>query len=117
MVTAIVIPIICFYFYFLTKKEMKFFHEKWKNLDHVYEEAVITGEITQINEERQRFYYHRYVHSVQITLKTTNGQIDAKKFIPIKTGYQIPEVHIGEFVRVYGNWENRQFQISRIQKV
>ena len=50
MVTAIVIPIICFYFYWLTKKEMRESQQKWLQLKTVAEEAVISGEIVQNND-------------------------------------------------------------------
>lgn len=116
MVTAIVIPIICLYFYYLTKKEMKVFHDQWISLDHIHEEAVVTGEVLDIYEEKQRFYHDRYIHCLQITLQSANSRIVAKKLTPIKTGFQIPNIKQGEVISVYGNWESKEFIVSRIQK-
>jgi hypothetical protein len=116
MVTAILIPIICLYFYFLTKKEVKLFHEQWNNLDQIREEAVVTGEVIHISEEKQRFYYHRYVHCLLITLQGNNNRIVVKKLTPIKSGYQVPKINIGEVVHVYGNWENKEFRVTRIEQ-
>ena len=117
MVTAILIPIICLYFYFLTKKEMKIFQEQWNNLDHIDEEAVLTGEVIHMSEERQRFYYHRYVHCLLITLQSANRKIVVKKLTPIKTGFKLPDIKHGEVITVYGNWENKaEFHVARIEK-
>lgn len=116
MVTAILIPIILLYFYFLTRKEMRFFHDQWTKLDDVHEEAIVAGEIIHISEEKQRFYYHRYVHHLQITVKTTSGTVVVKKLTPIKAGYQIPNIKKGDIVRIFGNWENREFHVARIEK-
>ncbi|MEH7493268.1 hypothetical protein V7177_13575, partial [Neobacillus niacini] len=60
MVTAVVIPIICLYFYWITRKEMKLNDSKWLASAEVRKEAVLTGEIRSVNREKQRFYYHRY---------------------------------------------------------
>jgi hypothetical protein len=58
MVTAVVIPIICLYFYWITRKEMKLNDSKWLAAAEVSKEAVLTGEIRSFNREKQRFYYH-----------------------------------------------------------
>ena len=95
---------------------MKVFHDQWNNLDQTHEEAVVTGEVIHINEEKQRFYYHRYVHCLLITLQCANSRIVVKKLTPIKTGFQIPDIKQGEVVSVYGNWQSKEFLVARIQK-
>jgi F0F1-type ATP synthase membrane subunit a len=70
MVTAVVIPIICLYFYWITRKEMKLNDSKWLALAEIKKEAVVTGEIRSISTEKQRFYYHRYILVYELTLQT-----------------------------------------------
>jgi len=114
MVTAIVIPIICFYFYYLTYKESKAFKEKWTNLDQVKEEAILSGKIISIKEEKQLYYHRRYVHIIEIRLQTSFNIITAKKITPIKGSFETNKMNTGEIVSIYGNWEKEEFRISRI---
>lgn len=116
MVTAIVIPIICFYFYYLTYKERKAFNAEWTTLDQVNEEAIVSGKIISIKEEKQLYYHHHYVHILEIKLQTSFKIITAKKITPIKGAYEANKMNAGEIVSIYGNWEKEGFRISRIIK-
>ncbi|MDF2039575.1 hypothetical protein P2R12_21805 [Cytobacillus oceanisediminis] len=116
MVTAIVIPIICLYFFWLTKKEMREGYEKWASLKNVPEEAIISGEVVQISENRQRYSYSRYVHVLELTIQTkSNRHSNIKKITPLMKNIRIPSVKIGDSVHLYGNWEDDFFQVGRIQ--
>ncbi|PLR97409.1 hypothetical protein [Bacillus sp. T33-2] len=115
MVTAIVIPIIFIYFYWLTRKEIRENHEKWLQLEHVPEEAVITGKILELTEARERFYYHRFNHVLNIKVQTDDKILTVKKITPIREGATFPEITPGEHVRFYGNWKEGYFQVGRIE--
>lgn len=115
MVTAIVIPIICLYFYWLTKKEMRESYEKWTDLNNVPEEAIISGEIVHMSESKQRYYYHRYVHVLDLTiLSAGNKQWKVKKITPLMKDATLPAVNVGDTVHLYGNWREEFFHVSRI---
>jgi hypothetical protein len=89
MVTAIVIPIICLYFYWLTKKEMKEHDRTWITAGDVRHEAVLTGEIKSIEEEKERFYYHRYIYVQTIQLQTaTKLNYSEKDYSPYEKPYK-----------------------------
>jgi hypothetical protein len=109
MVTAIVIPIICLYFYFLTKKEMRENDTKWLKAGHVNQEAIIMGEIKDILEEKQRFYYHRYIYVQSLKLQTETKLMTAQKLTPITNNFNKDSFRVGEVIRVYGSWDNNKF--------
>ena len=116
MVTAIVIPIICLYFFWLTKKEMREGYEKWASLKTVPEEAIMSGEVVQISESRQRYNYSRYIHVLELTIQTkSNKHSNIKKITPLMKNTRIPSVKIGDSVHLYGNWKDDFFQVGRIQ--
>jgi hypothetical protein len=118
MVTAIVIPIICLYFYWLTKKEMREGYEKWRSLADVPEEAIISGEVVHLSESRQRYNYSRYVHVLELTVQTKGFKhSNIKKITPLMNNTSISSVKIGDPVHLYGNWKDDFFHVGRIQIV
>jgi hypothetical protein len=117
MVTAVVIPILCLYFFWITRKEMKLNDSKWLASAEVAKEAVLTGEIKSFNQEKQRFYYHRYILLYELTLQTETKLIKAKKLIPIKNNIEIDTFSVGEVIRIYGSWEGNHFHFNEYQLV
>jgi hypothetical protein len=117
MVTAIVIPIICLYFYWITRKEMKENDIKWLKAGEVQQEAILTGEIKSINEEKQRFYYHRYLFVQELKLQTKTKLIIVKKITPIEKNAKINAFTIGEYIRVYGGWKGNQFYFKHYETI
>jgi hypothetical protein len=117
MVTAILIPIICFYFYWVTKKDMKENEHKWKNLTNIYEEAIVSGKIIQLEETRKRFYYHRYINVMNIQLQTDTKMIHVKRVTPFTKQKDPIALKIGDHVRLYGNWHENEFQFLRFDIV
>ncbi|MFZ7942175.1 MULTISPECIES: hypothetical protein [Bacillaceae] len=115
MVTAIVIPILCLYFYWLTKKEMKEQDERWLDVSNVRKESVIIGEIISITEERQRFYYHRYIFVQTLRLQTATKLITAKKVTPMTKNVKNDSFTVGEVILTYGTWEGSQFLFSEYE--
>jgi hypothetical protein len=117
MVTAILVPIICIYFYWLTKKELKENHQKWLDLRNLHEEAMVLGEVIQIEESRMKFYYNRYVHVTDILLKTNSKSIRVKRIIPIINMVEPCQIEIGDMVRLYGNWQENEFRFLRYELI
>jgi hypothetical protein len=115
MVTAILIPIICVYFYWVTKKEWKENHQKWLDLGNLHEEAMVSGEVVQIEEYKMKFYYNRYVYVTEILLKTNLKSIRVKRMIPIMNTVEPCQIKIGDFVRLYGNWQENDFRFLRYE--
>jgi hypothetical protein len=113
MVTAIVIPIICLYFFFLTKKEMKENDTKWLKAGHVNHESFLTGEIKDISEEKQRFYYHRFIYVQSLKLQTETKLMTVQKITPITNNYHKDSFKVGEVIRVYGSWDNNKFLFNQ----
>ncbi|MFF2445973.1 hypothetical protein ACFVSW_02640 [Neobacillus sp. NPDC058068] len=115
MVTAIVIPIICLYFFWLTRKEIKEQDEKWLAVSNVREESVLTGEIKSIVEEKQRFYYHRFIYVQTLNLQTDTKIVTAKKKTPILKDIKIESFTVGEVILVYGCWVGNKFFFSHYE--
>lgn len=116
MVTAIVIPIICAYFFWLTGKEMKEQKEKWLQLENVLEESIIVGTIKEIKTEKQRYYYHLHTDVVELVLQTDKQTIRVKRILPLQKGSNPFPFHIGDSVRIYGNWKEDTFRFKRIER-
>jgi hypothetical protein len=117
MVTAILIPIICFYFYWVTKKDMKENEHMWQNLTNIYEEAIVSGKIIQLVETRKRFYYHMYINVMNIQLQTDTKMIHVKRVTPYTKQKDPIGLKIGDHVRLYGNWHENEFQFLRFDIV
>jgi hypothetical protein len=117
MVTAVVIPILCLYFFWITRKEMKLNDSKWLASAEVAKEAVLTGEIISINKEKQRFYYHRFILLYELSLQTETKLIKAKKIVPIRNNTEMATFSVGDVVRIYGSWVGNHFHFNEYQLV
>lgn len=113
MVTAIVIPLIIVYFYVLSKKERKKYEESWKALENINEEAVIKGRVISKNEEKQRYYYHKFVLVTELKIKTATGIIKAKRIIPLRDGHTPAQIKIGDEISCIGEWKKDYFQFYK----
>ncbi|WP_160720208.1 hypothetical protein [Bacillus sp. USDA818B3_A] len=109
MVTAILIPIICLYFYWLTKKEMKEQDKKWLEVGRVRQESIVYGEIKSISEEQQRFYYNRRILVQTLTLQTDIKVIHAVKKTPLTANVKTDTFLVGTAIKLYGSWEGSSF--------
>lgn len=116
MVTAIVIPIVLVYFYWLTKKEMQENYDQWLKLEDIPEEALISGKIIEVSEHKERFYYHRFNHVSVLKIDTGGKKAVVKKLTPIRKG-SCPTVFMeGDSYHFYGNWKAGYFAINRAIK-
>jgi hypothetical protein len=114
MVTAILIPAIFLYFYWLTRKEMKKNEAEWIALASIPEESFIQGTVLEVHGERERFYYHRFNHVLTIKIQSGNNIFFCQKVTPLIGEVDIPHVRIGGSVVLYGNWKTGSFRINRI---
>jgi hypothetical protein len=85
---------------------------KWLATTQIRQEAILIGEIKSIVEEKQRFYYHRYIVVITIKLQTATKLITTKKIIPITKHMKKDSFTIGEVIRLYGKWEGSNFLFS-----
>lgn len=90
---------------------------KWLAVAEVREDAILTGEIKSITEERQRFYYHRYIFVQEIKLQTETKLIKAKKITPLQKNTQMDLFTIGDVIRIYGHWEGSNFHFNQYQQI
>lgn len=116
MVTAVVIPLVLIYFYWLTKKEMQENYEEWVKLENISEEALVSGKIIDVHEHKERFYYHRFNHVSVLKVQTGVKELTVKKITPIRKGTVPPVFKVGEIVHLYGNWKKGYFAINRAIK-
>ena len=117
MVTAIVIPIVILYFYWLSKKEMKEQDVNWLACSNVPQESVQLGQIKSITAEKQRFYYHRYIYVQEMKLQTEAKQISIKFSTPLTKDAKIETFTVGETIRVYGTWEGSHLIFSHFERI
>lgn len=116
MVTAIVIPIIIIYFFIISKRDLQTHTEKWLALEDVYEEASIAGKIHRMSEKKERFYYHRYVHILELTLLNNHKATVVSMVTPITKGKIITnDFQLGDEIRVFGNWKEGHFRFKRYE--
>jgi hypothetical protein len=114
MVTAIAIPIVLAYFYWLTKKEMQENYEEWLKLEDIPEEAIVSGKIVEVHEQKERFYYHRFNHVSVLKINTGVKKVIVKKVTPLRKQASPPVFREGETVHLYGNWKQGYFSINRV---
>jgi len=88
---------------------MKENDSKWASAGHVQHEAILIGEIKSIIEEKQRFYYHRYIHVQSLRLQTETKLITVQKITPITKGFQKVSFKVGDTIKVYGMWKDNKF--------
>lgn len=86
---------------------------KWLEAGHVHQEAILTGEIKDILEEKQRFYNHRYIYVQSLKLQTETKLITAQKITPVTTQFNKESFNVGEVLRVYGSWDNNKFLFNQ----
>ena len=85
---------------------------KWLAVSHVRQEAILSGEIKSVVEEKQRFYYNRYLFIQTIKLQTTARVICVQKVTPITKNMKIESFTVGDVITVSGTWEGSKFLFS-----
>jgi hypothetical protein len=113
MVTAIVIPIICLYFFWVTKKERRKSEEEWKSIGTVPEEAVIEGKITRIHIEKQRYYHHMHIWVLEMRIQAAGQTIVARKLQAANQDFSNPGWEEGDDIVLFGKWQKDIFIVNR----
>ncbi|MEA3318840.1 MAG: hypothetical protein U9Q88_02350 [Bacillota bacterium] len=109
MVTAIVIPILIGYFYWITKNEAKKQKERWKNLSHVPSEARVEGKLLSIHTENKRFYHQLYLLETTCRIQNDNGLITVVYRQPFTTTSNPPSFSKGDQLQIVGSWDGEVF--------
>lgn len=109
MVTAIVIPVLFLYFYYITRKERKQFYNQWLQIGKVTEEAWVKGTITGIQEKTEHYYYNYKIYVIDLLLQHENEKVTARIQFPAIDSLQKPSFRIGETIICYGEWKNGVF--------
>jgi F0F1-type ATP synthase membrane subunit a len=115
MVTAILIPIVCIYFYWLTKKEMKEHDKEWLASGEIKHEAVLKGVIKSIYAEKQRFYYNRYLYIHTLVIQADAKSITVKKIVPLTKDLKPDNFTVGDIITVFGRWEANTFLFNHYE--
>lgn len=114
MVTAILIPLICIYFYWLTRSEWKRKKYEWENISHIVEYSRLIGEIQAITKEQEKFYYGLYLDVYILEVLHNGKTIQAMRKLPVNFEQPHFEDLINKKVALYGKWEQHVFLINRI---
>jgi hypothetical protein len=109
VITAIVIPILFAYFYYLTKKERRKYYEKWTRIRNVKEEAWVKGIIIDVQERKERYYHHYFIHVIDVILHVSDKKIIARTQLPATTMVEKPIFPKGDTIICYGQWRNGIF--------
>lgn len=88
---------------------MKENDEKWLASGTVKPEAMLAGEIKSMIQEKERFYYHRFLFIQTLKLQTGTKQITAIKKTPVTKNMKEEPFTIGDSIIVYGCWEGSKF--------
>jgi hypothetical protein len=109
VVTAIVVPILFAYFYYLTKKERRKYYEKWTKIRSVKEEAWVKGTVIDVQERKERYYYHYFIHVIDVVLYDSHKKIIARTQLPATDMVEKPIFQKGETIICYGQWRDGIF--------
>lgn len=120
MVTAIVVPILIVYFYWVTKKEAKKQKERWKNLTKVPSESRLEGKILFIHTEKKRFYHQLYALETTCRIQNYTRIVTVVYKQPYTPSSASPDLSNGDMLLAVGSWEGEVFlageMISRNNK-
>ncbi|ART76223.1 hypothetical protein B4U37_09295 [Sutcliffiella horikoshii] len=114
MVTAIVIPILIGYFYWITIKEAKKQKERWKNVSMVPSEARVEGTILSLHTEKKRFYHKMYILETTCRIQNHTGITTVVYKQPYITECHHPPYTNGDVLQIVGRWDGELFLAGEI---
>ena len=117
MVTAVVIPILILYFWWISVKEINKQKRRWLSVSKVKEDSIIEGLIKSVTNKRERFYYHYFLNVIEIKLLNQNTIVLAQIKTPDTPEIQIPSLNEGETIRLIGYWNENIFIVSRWERL
>lgn len=114
MVTGILIPLICIYFYWLTRKEWKQKRQEWKNTVNVQEHSRLIGTLQSITKQREKFYLGLYLDVYLLEIKHNGKSTIALRKVPTNSEQLQFENFLFQKIILYGRWDQEFFLINRI---
>lgn len=117
MVTAIVIPILIIYFYWITKKEAVKQKQNWETLDDIKLEARIQGTIDSISVEKKRFYHQYYMMVTTLRIEDRTQSYTVIRKQPFTKAWLPMALCKGDIVQAYGQWEKDIFIAGEMKKI
>lgn len=114
MVTAVVIPVLILYFYWITRKEAAKQKKRWENLRDIPLESRVEGKVKNLHTEKKRFYHQFYTLDTTIRIQNRDKTIDILYRQPYTQSTTPPFLTKGEVIIVNGRWENNLFQAGEI---
>ncbi|WP_096154760.1 MULTISPECIES: hypothetical protein [Bacillus] len=117
MVTAVVIPILIIYFWWISVKEIKKQKKRWLSVSEVKEESILDGVIKGISNKRERFYYHYFIKITEIKLSHQNKIVSTQIKMPDTPDWQQPTLKVGDQLRLIGLWHENVFIVSRWEHI
>jgi hypothetical protein len=112
MVAAIVIPLIFLYFLYITIKERKQQYSKWLNLEHVKEEAYLSGKVIQVSRN-EKFIGKHLVSITTLLLQDKVKVHKAVRKLPKTNSFHPFTIEEGTYIRCYGYWDQDLFIFNR----
>lgn len=117
MVTAIAIPLLFLYFYYITRKERKRMYHQWLQAGNIAAESVVKGTIVAIQETTERYYGHFLLAVIDLQLEHGTEKTIARMQLPLMESLQKPTFSIGDTIVCYGQWRNQLFLFTAYQTV
>ncbi|WP_226681105.1 hypothetical protein [Sutcliffiella horikoshii] len=117
MVTAIVIPILIGYFYWITIKEAKKQKEIWKNVSMVPSEARVEGTILSLHTEKKRFYHQMYILETTYRIQNQTGITTVVYKQPLTPSSHPPSYSNGDILQFVGRWDGELFLAGEINLI
>lgn len=117
MVTAIVIPILIGYFYWITIKEAKKQKERWKNVSMVPSEARVEGTILSLHTEKKRFYHQLYILETTFRIQSHKEITTVVYKQPFTPQCTPPPYSNGDILYVVGSWDGELFLAGKINVI
>ncbi|MCL6586903.1 MAG: hypothetical protein K6T72_10400 [Anoxybacillus sp.] len=115
MVTAIAIPLLFLYFYYVTRTERKRMYRQWLQVGNVPAESVIKGTIVAIQEKTERYYGDYLLAIIDLQLEHDEEKIIARMQFPLTQSLQKPAFSVGDSIVCYGQWRDRVFLFATYQ--
>ncbi|WP_053073798.1 hypothetical protein [Bacillus sp. LL01] len=114
MVTAIVIPVLILYFYWITRKEAAKQKERWKNLHNIPLESRVEGKVMNLRTEKKRFYHQLFTLDTTMRIQSHDRIITAFYKQQYTDSSFPPSLTQGDEIRLNGRWENELFHAGEI---
>ncbi|WP_339145696.1 MULTISPECIES: hypothetical protein [unclassified Sutcliffiella] len=114
MVTAIVIPVLILYFYWITRKEAAKQKARWENLCDIPLESRVEGKVVDLHTEKKHFYHQLFTLDTTIRIQNINKTITIVYKQPYTESNSPPSLMPGDELMIHGMWEDDLFRAGEI---